>query len=54
MLQFGASLTYETSSVNYDRNMFIIQATGDSFMNEDEVRILFRVFKNSKKDKGTF
>jgi len=29
--------------------MFIIQATGDSFMIEDEVRILFRVFKNSKK-----
>jgi hypothetical protein len=28
MLQFGASLTYDTSSVNYDRNMFIIQATG--------------------------
>ncbi len=26
-LQFGASLTYDTSSVNYDRNMFIIQAT---------------------------
>ena len=28
MLQFGASLTYDTSSINYDRNMFIIQATG--------------------------
>ncbi len=28
MLQFGASLTYDTSSVNYDHNMFIIQATG--------------------------
>jgi hypothetical protein len=27
MLQFGASLTYDTSSVNYDRNMFIMQAT---------------------------
>jgi hypothetical protein len=27
MLQFGASLTYDTSGVNYDRNMFIIQAT---------------------------
>ncbi len=26
-LQFGASLTYATSSVNYDHNMFIIQAT---------------------------
>ena len=24
MLQFGASLTYDTSSVNYDCNMFII------------------------------
>ncbi len=28
MLQFGASLTEDTSSVNYNRNMFIIQATG--------------------------
>jgi hypothetical protein len=27
MLQFGTSLTYDTSGVNYDRNMFIIQAT---------------------------
>jgi hypothetical protein len=27
-LQFGASLTYDTSSVNYNRNMFIIQAAG--------------------------
>jgi hypothetical protein len=27
MLQFGASFTYDTSSVNYNRNMFIIQAT---------------------------
>ncbi len=27
-LQFGASLTDDTRSVNYDRNMFIIQATG--------------------------
>jgi hypothetical protein len=28
MLQFGASLTDKARSVNYDRNMFIIQATG--------------------------
>jgi hypothetical protein len=28
MLQFGAPLTHETCSVNYDRKMFIIQATG--------------------------
>jgi hypothetical protein len=28
MLQFGASLTDDASNVNYDRNMFIIQATG--------------------------
>jgi hypothetical protein len=28
MLQFGTSLTDDASSVNYDRNMFIIQATG--------------------------
>ncbi len=27
MLQFGALLTDDTSSVNYDNNMFIIQAT---------------------------
>ncbi len=27
MLQFGASLTDDTRSVNYDCNMFIIQAT---------------------------
>ncbi len=26
-LQFGAPLTYDTSSINYNRNMFIIQAT---------------------------
>ncbi len=28
-LQFGASLTDDTRSVNYDRNTFIIQATGE-------------------------
>jgi hypothetical protein len=28
MLQFGASLTDDASSVNYDRNVFIIQTTG--------------------------
>ncbi len=28
MLQFGASLTDNTRRVNYDRNTFIIQATG--------------------------
>jgi hypothetical protein len=27
MLQFGASLTDDTRSINYDRNTFIIQAT---------------------------
>jgi hypothetical protein len=27
MLQSGASLTYDTSSVNYNCNMFIIQVT---------------------------
>jgi len=30
MLQFGASLTDDTRSVNYDRNTFIIQATGNT------------------------
>jgi len=33
MLQFGASLTYDTSSINYDHNMFIIQATGVVLLN---------------------
>ncbi len=33
MLQFGASLTDDTRSVNYDRNMFIIQATGGQSSN---------------------
>ncbi len=28
MLQFGASLTDDTRSINYDRNTFVIQATG--------------------------
>jgi hypothetical protein len=32
MLQFGASLTDNASSVNYDCNMFMIQATGVSKM----------------------
>ncbi len=40
MLQFGASLTDYASSVSYDRNMFIIQATGEKsnkeFWNEKE------------------
>jgi hypothetical protein len=31
MLQFGASLTDDTRSVNYDPNTFIIQATGKLF-----------------------
>jgi hypothetical protein len=30
MLQFGASLTYDNSGINYDQNMFIIQATGNT------------------------
>jgi len=29
MLQFGASLTDDDRSINYDRNTFIIQATVD-------------------------
>jgi hypothetical protein len=28
----GASLTYDTSSINYDHNMFIIQATDLMFV----------------------
>ncbi len=31
MLQIEASLTDDTRSVNYDRNTFIIQATGQIF-----------------------
>jgi hypothetical protein len=31
MLQFGASLTDDTRSVNYDGNTFIIQATDLNF-----------------------
>ncbi len=33
MLQFGASLTDDTRSVNYDRNTFTIQATDLKFEN---------------------
>ncbi len=36
MLQFGASLTDDARSANYDRNMFIIQATGDSFLKSEK------------------
>jgi hypothetical protein len=43
MLQFGVSLTYDTSSVNYDRNMFIIQATEQIF-----------TFGNTANVKGTY
>ncbi len=35
MLQFGASLTDDASSVNYDSNMFIIQAT-DLFISREK------------------
>jgi hypothetical protein len=40
MLQFGASLTYDTSSVNYDRNMFIIQAIGQIHIPREGHRIV--------------
>jgi hypothetical protein len=41
-LQFGASLTDDTRSVNYDRNTFIIQATNhDLFENELKIFHLF-------------
>ena len=44
MLQFGASLSYDTSSVNYDHNMSIIQATGVQKKNHgsDDESILFK------------
>jgi hypothetical protein len=35
MLQFGASLTIDARSVNYDRNIFIIQAT-DLFISREK------------------
>ncbi len=51
MLQFGASLTDDTRSINYDCNTFIIQATGCIF---DPVEILSLHFlwmtKNCLKD----
>ncbi len=31
MLQFGASLIDDGSSVNYNHNMFILKATGECF-----------------------
>ena len=37
MLQFGASLSDDTRSVNYDRNTFIIQATGANVIKNTEV-----------------
>ncbi len=33
-LQFGASLTDDTRSINYDRNVFIIQATEVGLLNK--------------------
>ncbi len=49
MLQFGASLTKDTSSVNYDRNMFTIQATGGSAKaNRRELKTCLGQFFNSK------
>jgi hypothetical protein len=52
MLQLGASLTYNTSSVNYDRNMFIIQATGfvvvKNIFSEEEIEKLARAADNKQ------
>ncbi len=45
MLQFGASLTDDTRSVNYDRKMFIKQATDGS----TSPKYKFAVFHNNKK-----
>ena len=44
-LQFEASLTDDARSVNYDRNTFIIQATGSAEANRRETKsYLGRVF----------
>ncbi len=44
MLKFGVSLTDDTRSVNYDRNTFIIQATGVSnVINPLTVVVVFRL-----------
>jgi len=43
MLQFGASLTDDASSVNYDRNMFIIQATDLWLIYMSDFRAQFRI-----------
>ncbi len=52
MLQFGASLTYNTSSVNYDRNMFIIQAT-DHIWNQKVLREMTEKIQNLLLGKNT-
>ncbi len=45
MLQIGASLTDDARSVNYDRNTFMIQATGSAEVNKRETKsCLGRVF----------
>ncbi len=59
MLQFGASLTDNTRSVNYDLNTFIIQATGLShkktdwaeWLASDEHTSLLRKFLNYRQIK---
>jgi len=48
MLQFGASPTDDTRSVNYDRNMFIIQAPGGSMLHRCGLQLLFIYWKNTK------
>ncbi len=55
MLQFGASLTYDTSSINYNHNMFIIQASEVEGSNPAAARHLEKMgekmFLNSRKQK---
>ena len=43
MLQIVASLTDDTRSVNYDRNTFIIQATGKLDPDLKRVELLFHL-----------
>ena len=57
MLQFGASLTDDTRSINYDRNTVIIQATGLWELSLyslfwGELELFFRRWKTSKNNRS--
>ncbi len=46
MLQFGVSLTDDTRSVNYDRNTFIIKATGVNLQSVIVKSVILSSLKN--------